>query len=282
MSWVKIDAGFPEHPKVYRLGSLAPDGIALFVAAVCYSGRHLTDGLIPRIVVPRLVLGLKRPYSIAERLVAVNLWELVDEETYRIHDYLGYNPSRKQMLNMNDQRRAAGHNGGIASGEARREASRFDPPKQVASTDAKHVEQITAVTTRKVTPLSAREGLPHLDDAAIAVLEDVTGRSISLAGDRQLTEYDRLVEEYGLPKVRAALEAAARQTGGSPTARQAVWTAMKILEPMPSPKAMAQRERENEADRQTRAGFERTRRDLDANPLYHQLLEEERRRRESA
>lgn len=292
MTWIKIDDAFPDHPKVHRLGTVAPEGMALYIAGLCYAGKHLTDGVLPRIVVPRLVLGLKRPYSVADRLVAVGLWDRLDDEQYEIHDYLRYQPSRAKVGEMVAQRQAAGHNGGVASGEARREATRLDEPKRLASSETKPVrsDPVTSVTTRPLAPLGARDGLPNIDDGARHVLEDVTGRSVTLAGDRQLTEYDRLIGDYGLPKVRAAMEACAKQIAdaarlrgdhaSAPTARQVVWGAMKLLEPMPSAREAAKHERDEQAERISRIGFARTAEELARNPMYQHLRDQERKRAE--
>jgi hypothetical protein len=101
--WVKLDDHFPEHPKVIAAGPLAA---WLYVAGLCYANRLLTDGFIPREVVPRLVAqaGTKyeTPEYLATRLCAVGLWT---EETtaagfqgYRIHDYTTYQRSRERVL----------------------------------------------------------------------------------------------------------------------------------------------------------------------------------------
>ena len=52
MPWVRLDDQFPNHPKVVGVGPL---GIALQVAALCYSNRYLTDGFIPAAAVPTLI-----------------------------------------------------------------------------------------------------------------------------------------------------------------------------------------------------------------------------------
>lgn len=88
MAWVKLDDGFPDHPKVAQAGDLAA---WLYVCGLTYSNRLLTDGFIPESVVPRLT-GLKGPVSLAKRLVNAGLWERA-EGGYRIHDYLEYQPS---------------------------------------------------------------------------------------------------------------------------------------------------------------------------------------------
>lgn len=90
--WVKIDDGFYDHPKVVAAGGL---GTALFVCALSYSARHLTDGFIPAAQVRRLV-DVEDPGEVAARLVEVGLWE-EGEGGYWIHDYLDYNPSAAEV-----------------------------------------------------------------------------------------------------------------------------------------------------------------------------------------
>lgn len=108
MPWVRIDEEFPHHPKVSTVGPL---GIAVQVAALCYSNRYLTDGYIPFGVV-RTLLDFNRlgedigdndehwvevgPMNIAQRLVKAGMWEEVDGG-FLIHDFHHYQPSRVQV-----------------------------------------------------------------------------------------------------------------------------------------------------------------------------------------
>ena len=93
----------------------------------------------------------------------------------------------------------------------------------------------------------AREdGLPHIDDATARLVEELTGRTVLQAGTKQLTELDRLIEDHGPEEVQAALRSVAKGHDRL-TARQLVWPAMKLLEPMPNGKEIAQTEREAEA-----------------------------------
>ncbi len=101
MAWVRLDDGFFRHPKVIAAGPLARE---LFLASVCWSAANLTDGAIPRVVLPTLLLhdddvpvtsGRRR--RAVDRLLAVGLWEL-NGDGWMIHDYLDYNPSRARTL----------------------------------------------------------------------------------------------------------------------------------------------------------------------------------------
>ena len=93
MTWVRLDDRFAQHPKVQQAGPL---GLALQVAALCYSNQYLTDGFVPVTVVERL-LQLDDPHVVAGELVEVGLWKTVDGG-WQIHDYEQYQPTREQVL----------------------------------------------------------------------------------------------------------------------------------------------------------------------------------------
>ena len=140
MTWTKIDDQFYDHPKVVAAGPL---GIALFVCGLSYCSRHLTDGFISAVQVQRLI-DIDNPGKVAERLVAVGLWERRDGG-YQVHDYLDYNPSRARVKATRQARAEAGREGGLRSGEARRKQAEEEeeangkqtPSKKEAKTEAK-------------------------------------------------------------------------------------------------------------------------------------------------
>jgi hypothetical protein len=88
-----------------------------------------------------------------------------------------------------------------------------------------------------------RDGLPHLDPATASVGESITGRGVLAAGDRQLTELDRLLEAHGPDAVQAAMRRVAN--GGRLEWRQLVWGMVKDLEPIPSARRETDEERED-------------------------------------
>lgn len=96
MTWVRLDDLFDEHPKVRMAGQSAA---WMYVAGLCYSSRHLTNGLIPSAALAGLgqFPGTKAK-KLAATLVEVGLWEK-DPQGYRIHDYLKWNRSREQVEN---------------------------------------------------------------------------------------------------------------------------------------------------------------------------------------
>jgi hypothetical protein len=119
MTWVRLDDGAPEHPKVVGLGD---DAFALWVRALCYCNRALTDGFVPSGALSSLSRA-KRPADVAAKLVAEKLWEPVDGG-YQVHDYTDFQPSRaeieEQRREKSEAKRRAGQAGGRRSGEARR------------------------------------------------------------------------------------------------------------------------------------------------------------------
>lgn len=93
MATAKFDDGLPSNPKFIAAGASA---CWLWFCGVLYCRRGLTDGLIPRVVVPTLVIGLSSPYKHAARLVEVTLWD-AEGRDYRVHDFLDWNPSKAQV-----------------------------------------------------------------------------------------------------------------------------------------------------------------------------------------
>lgn len=93
MTWVRLDDGFYDHPKVIAAG---PAAAWLHVCGLGYSSRHLTDGRIPKAILNQLS-RVSTPAKHAARLVEVGMW-LDHGDHYQIHDYLHYQPSREKVL----------------------------------------------------------------------------------------------------------------------------------------------------------------------------------------
>lgn len=127
MTWVRIDDGFLTHPKVLKAGL---HGRALWLAALVWSARERTDGLIgPYMLAPLAALAdieVADVGAVAERLVEVGLFE-PDEGGYRIHDYLDYNPSAGEVDEMRK-----------ATSEARSEAGKRGARARWGDRDGNH------------------------------------------------------------------------------------------------------------------------------------------------
>jgi hypothetical protein len=67
MTWVRIDDGFPNHPKIIGLSDGA---FRLYITALCYSNAYLTDGIVPQKTIKKL--SNSRHIS---ALIEANLWE---------------------------------------------------------------------------------------------------------------------------------------------------------------------------------------------------------------
>jgi hypothetical protein len=124
MVWVRLDDGFPSHPKAIRVGPLGRD---LFTCALCYSNRYLTDGFIPEHALFQIAPGLPNPKRVAATLVEAGFWETCDGG-WRIHDYHGFQPSASEVRAVQERALAIRSAGGRArAATATRVGGRFAP-----------------------------------------------------------------------------------------------------------------------------------------------------------
>lgn len=94
MPYASFDDHFPDHPKIAPLSDAA---FRLHVAGICYAARHLTDGIVPAVEVPRLVRAYRKT-SLAALTAEAALWVPRPGGDYEIHDYLDWNLSRAKVL----------------------------------------------------------------------------------------------------------------------------------------------------------------------------------------
>ncbi len=129
--WVKLDDGMPEHPKVE---ALSDNAFRAFICSIAYSGRQLTDGYLPAQVAHRYANG-----SLGE-LTDSGLWEIV-EGGYVVHDYLEYQRSKADVLELREARKEAGAKGGKASSRAKdKQVLEQTPSKTQAEQDVSLVQ----------------------------------------------------------------------------------------------------------------------------------------------
>lgn len=173
MAWVRLDDGFPDHPKIDAAGG---DAAWLHVCGIAYCARNLTDGFVAFGRVPKLS-DRKGSLKLATQLVEVGLWEET-EGGYLIHDYLDYNPTKEEVLadraDKHEQKAKAGRMGGVASGVARRKHKRSTDeaePKQAGQQNASKTKPRpvpsrphTEVTTERVLSVVPTGGASHDDD----------------------------------------------------------------------------------------------------------------------
>ena len=141
-TYVKVHDGLPDHPKIIEAGGEAG---WLYICGLAYASRQLTDGVIPKRLVPRLTDGSKTEAS-ASALVRVGLWHEGEHDcpscpaggpdAYVVHDYLVHQRSAAEVADISAKRSAAGQRGGKRSGESRRAASEGEANRE-ASASAK-------------------------------------------------------------------------------------------------------------------------------------------------
>lgn len=258
MPWGRIDDAHWRHRKVAMLDDdLRKPCLALFWLAVSWSNDHGTDGHVSATGLRQLD-GTREE---ADELVRVGLWDR-DGKSYRIHDFLDFNKSQAQLAMEKAQRTMAGAAGAAARWSSDGEShgtshgkSPHEPPSEVLSEMHGELDAPYPVSRTPVIPVPAppaRDGLPHIDDEAVRFIEGLTGKPIVAAGHKQLAEYDRQIEAHGLAAVVAAYSKVARPMK-SPTARQVIWSALRILEPFVSPQDVRRMEEAERADEEQRA-----------------------------
>jgi hypothetical protein len=116
MTWVRLDDGIGENPKI---AAISDSAFALYVTSIAYANRNLTDGFIPRSVGNgQLRYCDGRAAETAAELERTGLWE-AKPGGWLIHDYHEYQPSKQAVLELRGKKRRAGHLGGKASAQAR-------------------------------------------------------------------------------------------------------------------------------------------------------------------
>jgi len=103
MGWVRLDDNFADHPKVIALSDSA---FRLYIEALCYSNRQLTDGFIPNAVYLKLSKDDEADY-----LIDAGLWEQVNGNVispelttgYQIRSYTEYQPTREKVEEKREQ-----------------------------------------------------------------------------------------------------------------------------------------------------------------------------------
>lgn len=132
MSWVKLDDNFPDHPKLVRVPDSA---FRLWVSAIAYCNRHLTDGLVPTEALRSISPVTRYPLKAASALVRERLWHdsksspcdspscpfhlgIVSPPApgadFVIHDYWDYQPKSAKAEELSKIRADAGRRGGQA------------------------------------------------------------------------------------------------------------------------------------------------------------------------
>ena len=253
MPWGRIDDAHWRHRKLAALDDeIRKPCIGLFWLAVSWCNDNLSDGVVSMTALRQLDGSRDE----AEELVRVGLWERADKG-YRIHDFLDFNKSKAQVEQDRLQRTMAGKAGAAArwsDGESHGGSLSSSPSGMHGGMHGGEDAPLP-VTRTPVLPKPAtiaRDGLPHIDDEAQRFLEGMTGKPILTAGPKQLAEYDRQLEAHGIEAVIKAYRTVGK-TMKAPTARQVIWSALRILEPFASPQDVRRMEESERADEERRA-----------------------------
>ena len=168
MTWVKIDDGFPDHPKVFGLSDLA---FRVHISALCYSGKYLTDGFLPMALVSRFANGKMKVIS---ELTDAGLWDTeVENNGFRIHDYLVHQSSKEQVESEKRanrervkryQERKAGDTNGETNGISNGISNEF-----LMEPDTEYRLQSTDTDTHKERTSEIAVAIPRVKSAQLAV-----------------------------------------------------------------------------------------------------------------
>lgn len=218
MAWMKIETSVARHRKFIKAG---PGPSWLWVCAMAYAKESMTNGFIPDEAVGYLGLKERIARRMIERLVSAELLVPVDGG-WVINDFLDGNKSAEDIRALSEKRKAAGKQGGVRSGEERRERNeaviierREQDAKQIASTTAEatvepRVERKKETEKREAfashtpshTPIISRRRL----DAAwegprgLYVPQKQHRQFVALRGGNEATVfafYDAVGEEWG-------------------------------------------------------------------------------------
>lgn len=162
MPWVRIDEEIGDNAK-WMGASLAARG--LWVSALAYSGRNLTDGFIPSVWAQREASG--EAGQLTDELVSLGLFEHADCG-FIIHDYEDYQFSKEQVLAMRSVKIEAGRLGGLASGKARRQAPDEAESKQNRSRIEADANQTEAEAKPIPIPIPIKAIKPSVPSGLIA------------------------------------------------------------------------------------------------------------------
>ena len=135
MAYTNTDYSFWTNPKVRAAGK---DAAFLYIAGNGFCNEYLTDGFISDTDIETVAFNafMRSPKKAVEALMVAGLWDRV-RGGYKIHDYLNYNKSKKEIEELRSKKTAAGRKGGRASAQASAQASVQAPAEAPAQAKIK-------------------------------------------------------------------------------------------------------------------------------------------------
>jgi hypothetical protein len=138
MPWGRLDDSLYDHPKLDALGDERLPALGLWVSAISFSNRYLTDGYISA---ARVAL-LGGSSELADLLTTAGLFDAVEGGGYFVHDFLEFNESkvdvesrresdrtRKRLLRDSDRTPTGVHAESTGSPNGLRQESTGSPPR---------------------------------------------------------------------------------------------------------------------------------------------------------
>ncbi|MFC0673534.1 hypothetical protein [Brachybacterium hainanense] len=129
MAWFKADDQLPFHPKVLAAGNAA---MGLWIRAGTWSSSQLTDGFIPSAIANAMANECD-----ADALVDAGLWDRVEGQGYRFHDWSDFQPSAEQEREKREKRKRAGQKGAAARWGSNPDSKSHSKPHDTTD-DASH------------------------------------------------------------------------------------------------------------------------------------------------
>ena len=159
--YIRVDADFWDHPKAIAAG---PDGRSLYLCALAWSRKQLTDGAVQAVVLPSLAfktgLPIEAAQTAADRLVEVGMWERT-ADGWEIHDYAEHQITRADV----DRQRA----------QWRKRQSDKRARDQEQQDDHAHVTRDSRVSHAGVTPPESESESESESEEPISLLVPLTG-----------------------------------------------------------------------------------------------------------
>ena len=214
--WVRMDDRWPYNRKIR---SVEPLDRLMWAVSIAYASEQNTDGYLDPTMIEfvGVLAGVADTQAAAKRLLDACLWEQHDERV-RVHDFLDFNPSKKERDAQKTAKAAAGQLGGLARARAQKPRSgttssrtqadaKQNASKPLAgnvpssiemtpssSSRAPHVRRSSKAPKNTPTTTDDDDGAA-LDPRALAALEVVAEHLAATNGARNRAGYARAVRD---------------------------------------------------------------------------------------
>lgn len=200
MTFIQLEHQAGEHPS---LAELTADDWCLWVLALLYAGRNLTDGFVPSAMLRR-ISPVEDPDSATAHLIAIGRFRSVDGGI-EIANYLDHNSSRAEVEAIRDANRRR-----KAKSRATRSPAPSQPPPDPVTPES---QCDIAVTHTPVTPESQHTDIDTDIDTPTAAESDLGELSTGPAAVEVQTETKRDAARL-IAERRAAGRTDLRNRGG--------------------------------------------------------------------